>query len=86
MPNRPHSARVRKTATPKGSPMEENKKQGGKRPDHHYVRMGEVDQAQHPINHRITDGNQGVHAPKAHSIDHLLEKNGTIHLISLIKP
>ncbi|EJK92153.1 hypothetical protein UUU_07590 [Klebsiella pneumoniae subsp. pneumoniae DSM 30104 = JCM 1662 = NBRC 14940] len=44
--------------------------------------MGEVDQPQHAINHRITDGNQGVHAPKTHSIDHLLEKNGAVHFVA----
>ena len=43
--------------------------------DHEDLAVGEVDELQHPINHRVAEGDQGVHEPQDEAVQNHLGKD-----------
>ena len=46
----------------------------GERPEHVDIAVGEVDQAQHAVHHRVAEGDEGVDGAERQAVDELLEK------------
>jgi hypothetical protein len=48
---------------------------GDHRPDHHHLAMGEIDELDDPVDHRVTQGHDGVDAAQREAIDQLLQQD-----------
>src|SRR5438552_4091948 len=46
----------------------------GERPDHEDITVGEIDEAQHAINHGVSESDEGIDRTQRNPIDELLEK------------
>jgi hypothetical protein len=50
---------------------------GGEGADHEDVAVGEVDEAQHAVDHGVAEGDQGVDRAKGQAIEELLQSSST---------
>ena len=48
--------------------------ESGKGPDHQHITVGKVDELQNPVDHAVTERDQGVDRPERKSVDHLLQE------------
>jgi hypothetical protein len=49
--------------------------EGDHRPDHHHLTVGEVDQADDAVHHRVAKSDQRVDGAQSEAVDQLLEKS-----------
>ncbi len=54
--------------------QKQNCRQRGQGPDHQHVAVRKVDQVQDPIDHRVAERDQRVHAAEYQAVDDLLQK------------
>ena len=54
-------------------------------PQHENVAVGEVDQPQYPVHHRVPDGDEAIQGTQCQGIEEVLEKHVQTHSACLIR-
>jgi hypothetical protein len=50
-------------------------RQGDHRTDHHHFAVGEIDELDDAVDHRVAEGHDGIHAAQREAVDELLEED-----------